>query len=89
MEQLSFFEIKNVSRQPRSENISFKPVADGFQLQYEHPNGCLYQGNSLDWLKSLDDASVDLVFADPPYNIKKADWDNFDSQEKYIEWSVK
>lgn len=24
-----------------------------------------------------------------PYNIKKADWDNFDSQEKYIEWSIK
>ena len=22
----------------------------------------------IDWLASLDDASVDLVFADPPYN---------------------
>ncbi len=67
----------------------FEPVMKGFQLQYEHPNGRLYQGNSFDWLESLDDASVDLVFADPPYNIKKADWDNFESQEKYIEWSIK
>ena len=67
----------------------FEPVKQGFQLQYENSNGRLYQGNSFDWLESLDDASVDLVFADPPYNIKKADWDNFDSQEKYIEWSIK
>jgi len=24
----------------------------------------------------------------PPYNIKKADWDSFESQEQYIEWSI-
>ena len=56
--------------------FNFEPVRRGFKLQYEHINGRLYQGNSLEWLESLDDASVDLVFADPPYNIKKADWDN-------------
>lgn len=67
----------------------FEPVTEGFQLQYKHAHGSLYQGNSLDWLESLNDASVDLAFADPPYNIKKADWDNFDNQEQYIEWSVK
>ena len=39
----------------------------------KHPNGKLYQGNSIDWLASLDDASVNLVLADPPYNIKKAE----------------
>lgn len=33
-------------------------------------------------------ASVDLVFADPPYNIKKADRDTFASQEAYIAWSL-
>ena len=69
-------------------DVDFEPVAEGFKLQYEHQNGRLYQGNSFEWLESLDDASVDLVFADPPYNIKKADWDNFESQEKYIEWSI-
>jgi site-specific DNA-methyltransferase (adenine-specific) len=30
---------------------------------------------------------VDLVFADPPYNIKKADWDNFESNDHYVAWS--
>lgn len=74
-------------RRPR--RGAFEPVTSGFQLQHEHPNGKLYQGDSLDWLAGLDQESVDMVFADPPYNLKKADWDTFESQEKYIDWSMK
>ena len=62
-------------------NSSFSPV-------YEHPNGTLFEGDSIEWLKSIDAESVDLIFADPPYNIQKADWDKFESQEKYISWSM-
>lgn len=62
-------------------NAPFGPV-------YEHPNGTLYEGDSIAWLQSLETESVDLVFADPPYNINKADWDKFESQEKYIGWSM-
>ncbi len=65
-----------------------RSLTSGFQLQYSHAHGQLYQGDSIEWLTSLKDESVDLVFADPPYNIKKADWDNFESQEQYIEWSM-
>ncbi len=57
-------------------------------LYYLHPNGCLWRGNNIDWLGTLPAESVDLIFADPPYNINKADWDNFESQEKYIEFSM-
>jgi site-specific DNA-methyltransferase (adenine-specific) len=57
-------------------------------LFYQHPNGQIWHGNSIEWMQSLDDASVDLIFADPPYNIKKADWDTFESQEAYIEFSM-
>jgi site-specific DNA-methyltransferase (adenine-specific) len=83
MEQLTLLDFVEPRRQPESHNsnIGFKPVSEGFQLQYEHPHGRLYQGDSISWLASLDNASVDLVFADPPYNIKKADWDSFESQE--------
>lgn len=56
---------------------------------YRNKNGTLFTGDSIEWLKSLPDASVDLVFADPPYNISKADWDSFESQEAYITWSMK
>lgn len=65
-----------------------KPVEHGFQLQYQHPHGQLYQGDSIAWLASLASQSVDLVFADPPYNLKKEEWDNFESQEQYIQWSI-
>ena len=36
----------------------------------------------------MSDESVDLVFADPPYNIKKAEWDTFESQQAYVNWSL-
>lgn len=69
-------------------NIDFKIEEDKPFIFYKHPNGMLYKGNSIDWLKSLKSESIDLIFADPPYNIKKADWDNFESQEEYIKWSM-
>lgn len=50
--------------------------------------GTLYQEDAIEFLKSLDSNSVDLVFADPPYNIKKAEWDSFASQQEYVEWSM-
>jgi len=57
------------------------------QLHYEGKNGKLHLGDSILWLKTLEAESVDLVFADPPYNIKKAEWDTFESLERYVEWS--
>ncbi|MDR0605830.1 MAG: site-specific DNA-methyltransferase [Bacteroidales bacterium] len=57
-------------------------------LFYRHQNGQLWKGNSIDWLKTFADESVDMIFADPPYNIKKTDWDTFESQEKYIHFSM-
>lgn len=58
------------------------------QQYYKHENGELWLGDSIKWLKTLKPKSVDLIFADPPYNIKKADWDTFESQEEYIKWSI-
>ena len=72
--------------------MSFAEQLPGFEMEtevaYANRSGTLYTGNSLEWLKSLPNASVDLVFADPPYNIKKAEWDSFESQEHYIQWSM-
>jgi site-specific DNA-methyltransferase (adenine-specific) len=59
-----------------------------FSLLYKQQNGSLYQGDSMSWLRSLAAESIDLIFADPPYNINKAEWDKFESQEQYIEWSM-
>lgn len=59
------------------------------QVFFDHPHGRLWLGDSLKWLESLEPESVDMVFADPPYNIGKADWDHFASHDDYIAWSVR
>ena len=66
---------------PQISNTAFYPI---FQLG----NNTLYEGDSIEWLKSIQSESIDLIFADPPYNINKADWDKFESQEHYISWSL-
>lgn len=38
----------------------------------------------VDCLKQIPDDSIQLIIADPPYNINIADWDNY---ENYIEWA--
>jgi len=88
MEQLSLLELNETLYLSKGIEITFESISKSFQLQYEHPNGKLFQGNSINWLVSLDGSSIDLVFADPPYNIKKADWDTFESQEHAIELSI-
>ena len=64
----------------------FKPKVP--TLFYAHPNGEIWVGDAITWLRSLPSEYVDLVFADPPYNIKKAEWDTFESQEEYVNWSL-
>jgi site-specific DNA-methyltransferase (adenine-specific) len=43
-------------------------------------------GDCLEVMKELPDKSVDLVVADPPYNISKAEWDKWKRKEDYISW---
>jgi len=57
------------------------------QLHYESRGGRLYLGDALSWLQGLPNSSVELIVADPPYNIKKAEWDDFKSMHDYVEWS--
>lgn len=64
----------------------------------------ILQGNSLDVLKKIPDKSIDLVFADPPYNLQLSDtlyrpdqttveavtndWDRFDTYASYDKFSL-
>lgn len=36
----------------------------------------------------MPDRSVDVIFADPPYNIGKAEWDRISSIGEYVEWCL-
>ncbi len=83
--QLPLFPDSLVSKGVLCKNMESK---DGPQLFYKHPNGSIYAGDSIEWLTSLETESVGLIIADPPYNIKKAEWDTFESQQAYVEWSL-
>ena len=52
----------------------------------DHIVGC---GDSIELLKAIKDKSIDLIFADPPYNIGKDFGNNKDSwktTKDYVEW---
>ncbi len=92
-EQLSFDHAADKEKEPWIESEICKScisseLLKAFSPAYVRQNGILFTGDSLQWMKGIKDASVDLIFADPPYNIKKADWDKFESQEEYIRWSI-
>ncbi len=49
----------------------------------------VYQGDCVEWLGRVEPGSVDLVFADPPFNIGY-DYDLYDdrrSRHEYLDWS--
>jgi site-specific DNA-methyltransferase (adenine-specific) len=56
---------------------------------YRTSLGTLYQGDSYELLKSMASESVDMIFADPPFNLSKLYPSNMDDNikvEKYIHW---
>lgn len=78
-------------------------LAEELQLSFEFPRvenslnitsffstelGELYNIDAKRFLRSIESNSVDLIFSDPPYNIKKAEWDTFSSQREYIDWCL-
>lgn len=48
--------------------------------------GALYCTDAIKFLSNLPDGVADVVFADPPYSIGKAEWDNFSSRQEYVDW---
>ena len=51
--------------------------------------GKIYQGDCLEQMREIEDGSVDLVFADPPFNIghKYDKYDDRQDDEAYMDWS--
>lgn len=47
----------------------------------------IYHMSCLDFLSKIENLSVDLIVVDPPYNMKKADWDTFNSQDEFLKFS--
>ncbi|GAB4369973.1 MAG: hypothetical protein Kow00121_10300 [Elainellaceae cyanobacterium] len=62
----------------------------GLQQVYRSKHGILYQGDCLKLLSSLPDGVIDIVFADPPFNLGKEYGKGISDHmetEKYLAWS--
>lgn len=69
---------------PEEQKKSFKTPDFKTELGY------LFQGDCISLLQSMPNNSVDLVFADPPFNLKKFYLSNIDDdlpQNEYIKWT--
>jgi site-specific DNA-methyltransferase (adenine-specific) len=56
---------------------------------YTTPFGKLYQADCMRVMQGLDSDSIDLIFADPPFNLKKLYPSGIDddlAEERYLDW---
>lgn len=70
-------------------NVTIESPQTACVKTFETDLGSLYQGDCYELLKSMPSDSVDLVFADPPFNLSKLYPSNMDDNikaEKYIHW---
>lgn len=49
----------------------------------------VYNKDVFEFLKDVDDNSIDLILTDPPYNMNKEYWDKFDNLEQFLEFTYK
>lgn len=59
-------------------------------VKYTTEYGQLYQADCIELMRSMEDESVDLIFADPPFNLGKqyeSGIDDYLSEQKYLKWT--
>ena len=78
---------------PLSYRSHYNTSMDNFKIfQSQSGEHTIFHGDALDILASLPNESIDLIFADPPYNIGKkyaSFVDKWPSDEEYLEWCQK
>ncbi len=47
----------------------------------------IYKLDCIEFLNSIEDNFIDLAILDPPYNMKKADWDSFISEKSFLNFT--
>lgn len=49
----------------------------------------IYIKDVFDFLQSLQGYSIDLAIIDPPYSLKKAQWDSFKNENEFLKFTFK
>ena len=47
----------------------------------------IYKMDCFSFLSHIENNTIDLAIIDPPYNMGKAEWDTFASQQSFLEWT--
>ena len=75
--------LRNIKEGPQQVN-------ERLEIKYQTELGELYQGDCISLMKQMPSNSVELIFADPPFNLNKIYESGIDdrlSEEKYIQWT--
>ncbi|MEZ3490638.1 DNA methyltransferase [Akkermansia muciniphila] len=86
--QAQVFRLAETLQLEYGSSFSKKKFDMKFSPCFETKYGELYNEDANNILASIESNSIDLIFADPPYNIKKAKWDYFSSQNDYLNWCL-
>jgi site-specific DNA-methyltransferase (adenine-specific) len=70
-------------------SVSTEPGSVSPQLFAQSTLGNIHQGDSIEWMRQLEAGAIDLVFADPPFNIgyEYDEYHDRQDDEAYLEWS--
>ena len=49
----------------------------------------IYHADCLEFLEQVQDRTVNLAVIDPPYNMRKADWDTFASEKTFFDFTFR
>jgi site-specific DNA-methyltransferase (adenine-specific) len=67
-------------------------IDNNIKPQFTSKYGELYQEDCINVMKKIPDSSVNMIFADPPFNLNKkyeSGIDDYLSEQEYIEWTEK
>lgn len=81
--------VAKILEAPQPAEIQPKTAADAPRVTLETGLGRLYQGDCVDLMRDLDSDSVDMIFADPPFNLNKLYPSSINDNlktERYLEW---
>ena len=69
-----------------------RTLTKNHQVAFQTDFGTLYQGDCLSLMSEIESESLDLIFADPPFNLDKSYESGIDdniTQDEYLRWTEK
>jgi len=81
--------VAGILEAPQPTHAERETAASAPRVTLETGLGRLYQGDCIELMRGLDSDSVDMIFADPPFNLNKLHPSSINDNlktERYLEW---